>query len=68
MDTTTLISKKQLKENYESYSSYFTDIMNGIVEILQDKIKLSTQPTYKSRVKSFNSYYKKNIAVKIRPD
>ena len=64
MDTTTLISKKQLKENYESYSSYFTDIMNGIVEILQNKIKLSTQPTYKSRVKSFNSYYKKILRLK----
>ena len=33
--------------------------MENIKERLQEKIKLTSQPTYKSRIKSFNSYYKK---------
>lgn len=66
MNTSTLLSKKQIKENYEAYSEYFAEIMSNVVYILQHNIKLSTQPTYKYRVKSFESYYKK--VLRLKPD
>ena len=66
MNTSNLLSKKQIRENYEAYSSYFAEIMSNVVYILQQNIKLSTQPTYKYRVKSFNSYYKK--VLRLKPD
>ena len=66
MNTSTLLSKKQIRENYEAYSEYFAEIMSNVVYILQHNIKLSTQPTYKYRVKSFESYYKK--VLRLKPD
>ena len=57
-------SKAEIKKTYESYSEYFSVIMDNIITILHDKIKLGAQPTYKSRVKSFNSYYKKILRLK----
>ena len=38
--------------------------MENIIDILHAEIKLNAQPTYKSRVKSFNSYYKKILRLK----
>ena len=64
METANLISKKQIQQIYESYTDYFNDIMSKVVERLQKNIKLSAQPTYKSRVKSFNSYFKKVLRLK----
>ena len=64
MNTGNLISKKQIKENYEAYNDFFIEIMHNVVSILKEKVKLSAQPTYKSRVKSFNSYYKKVLRLK----
>ncbi len=66
MNTSNLLSKKQIRENYEAYSDYFAEIMSNVVYILQHNIKLSTQPTYKYRVKSFESYYKK--VLRLKPD
>ncbi|MCR4953857.1 MAG: (p)ppGpp synthetase [Treponema sp.] len=57
-------SKEKIKNNYEAYSEYFTEIMQNIVKVLQEKISLSSQPTYKARVKSFKSYYKKVLRLK----
>lgn len=59
-----LPSKKRIKETYESYSGYFSEIMRNIVAVLHDKIKLMSQPTYKMRVKGFESYYRKILRVK----
>jgi putative GTP pyrophosphokinase len=59
-----LTSKQKIKDIYESYSSFFSEIMNDIVSVLQSNIKLMSQPTYKIRVKSFNSYYKKVLRLK----
>lgn len=59
-----IISKENLKQNYEAYSSFFIDVMSCVIEILQKNVKLSSQPTYKSRVKSFESYYKKVLRLK----
>lgn len=64
METANLISKKQIREIYESYTDYFNEIMSKVIERLQQNIKLSAQPTYKSRVKSFESYYKKILRLK----
>ena len=57
-------SKQKIKENYEAYTEYFTEVMQNIVNVLHEKIKLTSQPTYKARVKSFNSYYKKVLRLK----
>ncbi len=64
METANLISKRKIQEIYESYTDYFYEIMSKVVERLQQNIKLSAQPTYKSRVKSFNSYFKKVLRLK----
>lgn len=57
-------SKEKIKHNYEKYRDYFLETMNNIVGILQTNITLGAQPTYKSRVKSFKSYYKKILRLK----
>ncbi|MCQ2591991.1 MAG: (p)ppGpp synthetase [Treponema sp.] len=64
MSNNNIPSKELIKSNYESYSDYFAEIMANIVHILQSEIKLMAQPTYKYRVKSFNSYYKKVLRLK----
>lgn len=63
MNDPVLISKNQIKAVYESYDSYFLQIMKNIVNILKENIKISAQPTYKYRVKSFDSYYKKILRI-----
>lgn len=52
-------AKNSIKKIYESYCPYLEQIMLKIKERLVSKIKLSSQPTYKSRIKNFESYYKK---------
>ena len=61
-----VMSKSDLKEIYESYNEYFNEILDNIIDILQKSVKLFTPPTYKRRVKSFNSYYKKVLRLKPR--
>lgn len=53
------LSKATIRENYEAYGEYFAKILQNILLVLQDKIHLSAQPTYKWRIKRFDSYYKK---------
>ena len=57
-------SKAEIKRLYESYAEYFAIVMENIIDILHAEVKLNAQPTYKSRVKSFNSYYKKILRLK----
>ena len=64
METQNLVSKQQIRATYESYRDYFTEIISNVVDRLQKEVKLSAQPTYKSRVKSFDSYYKKVLRLK----
>lgn len=52
-------AKNKIKEIYESYTPVFQVIMDNIKLKIQSNLKLTSQPTYKSRIKSFNSYYKK---------
>ena len=63
-EQTIILSKSEIRKKYESYSEYFNEIMGNIIQILHDKVKLMSQPTYKCRVKSFNSYYKKLLRLK----
>ena len=64
MTNNNIPSKAKIRETYESYTGYFTKIMENIISILHQKIILQSQPTYKNRVKSFSSYYKKVLRLK----
>ena len=57
-------SKAEIRKLYESYAEYFAIVMENIIDILHAEVKLNAQPTYKSRVQSFNSYYKKILRLK----
>ena len=59
-----LPSKNNIKATYESYKPVLSEIMTKIEEKLRKTIKLASNPTYKSRVKSFNSYYRKVLRLK----
>lgn len=56
--------KYEIKKNYESYIPVLTQIMHNVEAKLKKTIKLSSMPTYKSRIKSFNSYYRKVLRLK----
>ncbi len=62
--STALPQKNKLKEMYDSYGPILSQIMMNIEARLKTTIKLASMPTYKSRVKSFNSYYRKVLRVK----
>ncbi len=66
MDTfiNSLPSKNNIKATYESYRPVLSEIMENIENKLKSTLKLASNPTYKSRVKSFNSYYKKVLRLK----
>lgn len=51
--------KNKIRQIYLKYVPVFQVIMENIKQKLQKNIQLSSQPTYKSRIKSFDSYYKK---------
>ena len=59
-----LPSKSSLLEQYKIYRSGFETILNTIEYGLRDTITLPSKPTLKSRVKSFDSYYRKVLRVK----
>ena len=64
MTNNNIPSKAKIRATYESYNDYFVTIMENIISILHQKISLQSQPTYKNRVKSFSSYYKKVLRLK----
>jgi len=64
--TNELPTKLKIKKTYEKYVPYLTTVMQNIETRLQHNIQLSSQPTYKARVKSFDSYYKKVLRVNPR--
>lgn len=57
-------AKKVILKTYEGYVPYLQKIMKNIQNRLKENLKLSSQPTYKERIKSFNSYYKKLLRLK----
>ena len=62
--TVSIPHKNEIKEIYESYNPVLSSIMQKIEAKLKSTIKLASMPTYKSRIKSFNSYYRKVLRLK----
>ena len=56
---TKIPARINIKKTYELYSPVLEEIMSKIKNRLIENLKLSSQPTYKARIKSFGSYYKK---------
>ena len=61
-----LPAKIHIKKNYEAYEPYFYAVMENIQKRLERSVTLSSPPTYKARIKSFDSYYKKILRLKAR--
>ena len=62
--TNELPNKLQIQTFYENYREVFSQILNKIESSLKRNIKLPSAPTYKARIKSFKSYYKKILRQK----
>ena len=59
-------NKEDLLKAYDSYFSDLKTTVSLIEEDLKRNISIASRPTFKSRVKSFKSYYKKLL--RIRPE
>lgn len=57
-------NKEQLQIAYDSYRPVLTAILFGIEQKVKKNLKLSSMPTFKSRIKDFDSYYKKLLRVR----
>lgn len=62
--TVSIPHKNEIQQIYESYTQTLSIIMKNVEEKLKNTIKLASMPTYKSRIKSFNSYYRKILRLK----
>ncbi len=58
-DLSWLPKKEKLREMYTSYEPHLNILIVRIEEFLRSIVKIASAPTYKTRVKSFNSYYLK---------
>ena len=56
--------KEKLAEAYDKNYPVLSAVLFGIENQLKSVLTLASRPTYKSRVKSFTSYYKKILRVK----
>ncbi len=59
-----LPNKLAIKKRYEEYNPFFYEILSNIESLLKQKIHLLSNPTFKTRIKSFDSYYKKILRQK----
>lgn len=59
-----LPTKKQMCDIYTQYHPYLLAVLDNIQKKLDGSINMAAMPTYKHRVKSFDSYYKKCIRLK----
>lgn len=59
-----LPNKNEIRLRYASYGPMFMEVLEKIELKLRHTLKLSSNPTYKNRIKSFNSYYKKILRQK----
>ncbi len=59
-----LPSKNNIRATYESYKPVFSEILANVEDKLKKTLKLNSMPTFKSRVKSFDSYYRKVLRLK----
>ncbi|MEL3909270.1 MAG: tetratricopeptide repeat protein [Treponemataceae bacterium] len=51
--------KALLKKKYQEYAPSFEKLLSGLLVHLEKNIKLKSPPSYRARVKSFDSYYRK---------
>ncbi|MEL3905932.1 MAG: (p)ppGpp synthetase [Treponema sp.] len=51
--------KKELKKQYDEYSAHFSVLLRRLEDHLRSVVQVSAVPAYKTRIKHFNSYYKK---------
>ena len=58
-DLSWLPKKEKLREMYTSYEPHLNILIVRIEEFLRSIVKIASAPAYKTRVKSFNSYYLK---------
>lgn len=58
--------KETIKENYENYRKLFAVILKNIQNKITQDVVLNPKPVYKSRIKSFNSYYSKLLRLKAK--
>ena len=56
--------KVRIKKTYEAYEPYLRATVHNIERFLERNIALASPPTYKSRIKTFTSYYKKILRLK----
>jgi relA/spoT domain protein (fragment) len=58
-NTVWIPDKNQLKKQYNEYHAHFTVLLKRLEDHLRAIVKVSALPAYKTRVKNFDSYYKK---------
>jgi putative GTP pyrophosphokinase len=58
-----LPNREQLLKQYDSYSHDLQVILVRLEDRLKSCIRVSSVPTYKARVKGFNSYYRKLLRI-----
>ncbi|MBO4387610.1 MAG: (p)ppGpp synthetase, partial [Treponema sp.] len=59
-----LPNKLEIQRLYESYAPVFNEVLSYIEAKLKTSIKIASIPTFKTRIKSFSSYYKKILRQK----
>ena len=59
-----LPNKNEIKSNYEEYAPILIAILGNIESFLKRNIHLTSNPSYKTRIKEFPSYYKKILRKK----
>ena len=59
-----LPNKNEIKRNYEDYVPILVAILGNIESFLKENIHLTSNPSYKTRIKEFSSYYKKILRKK----
>nr|MCR5762574.1 RelA/SpoT domain-containing protein [Treponema sp.] len=65
MDEQNLLPRKtQIQDCYNSYKPVFSECLEKIECKLKECLHLASAPTYKTRIKSFDSYYKKILRQK----
>lgn len=54
-----LPAKRSLQEQYAVYKPHFSILLSRLEGLLRNLLKISTTPSFKIRVKDFDSYYRK---------
>ena len=58
-----LPDKHHLEQCYRKYRPNFQTVLERLEVLLRDRIKVSSSPTYRTRLKEFPSYYRKLLRV-----